>query len=424
MPGTTARSTSHSRSRGLHSRALVLRAFSDPFPQECTRLLQLSDREWSRLLHWLDTSGLALYLYDRLKELQMSTALPAEVQARLYRNLEDNVERTRALIAESKAIHCDFQRAQLSYATLKGFSLWPSAVPKMELRSQLDLDFLIAERCAPEARRILEDRGYRLQAISGRTWEFKTLCASAPSLKDLYKAVPSYSVELHLEADALDGLALLARTRTLEFNGLRMPVLPPADLLLGQGIHLYKHVVSEFVRASQLVEFRRNVISWRDDLALWDQIHSIAADNPRAPWALGIVTLLATRTIGDFAPDALTAWTVNRIPAAARVWVEAYGSRSVLSQFPGSKLYLLLLRELENSGLPVKRPIRQILVPLKLPPSVVLSSDQDRLPARVRSYRHQFIYILFRMRFHVIEGFRYAWESIRWRRLMEAITSD
>jgi len=151
----------------------VLLTFCDPLPKQCSRLLNLSKKEWRKLLDWLDISGLALYFLDRMRELQLCNMLPPGVLTRLKQNLRDNVERTRGMIAESVALQQEFQKACLSYATLKGFSLCPSSVPKPELRHQFDLDFLIAEKNVFEARGILERRGYRLYAISGRSWEFK-----------------------------------------------------------------------------------------------------------------------------------------------------------------------------------------------------------------------------------------------------------
>ena len=44
-----------------------------------------------------------------------------------------------------------------------------------------------------------------------------------------------------------------------------MPVLSPVDLFLGQGLHAYKHVCSEFSRVAHLLEFRRHVLARRDD---------------------------------------------------------------------------------------------------------------------------------------------------------------
>jgi len=414
---------SESLGRSLRTRLAVLRAFCDPFPKESNLLLRLSSREWKRLLQWLDTSGLALYLRDRLNELEMDQQLPDWVRDRLDQNCRDNAERMRGQIEECNAIHLDFQRANLSYAIVKGLSLWPRAVPKLELRSQLDLDFLMAESCAPEARRILEQRGYLLQAVSGRTWEFKTASAAAPSIRDLYKAQGHRSVELHLEGGSSGRRALLDHTETLNLKGICVPVLPPAELLLGHGMHLCKHVMSEFIRAAHMIEFRRHVIACRSDESLWSEVRSLAGEDLKISWGLGIVTLLAERLTDNFAPRALTDWTVDRLPGAVRDWVDIYGTRSALARFPGSKLYLLVQSALERSGVARKCSIGQALVPRKLPPPIATLSSRSSLLERARCSRHQVSYIFFRMRFHVVEGARYAWEAIRWRNRLRRSSS-
>src|SRR5262249_5574984 len=155
-------------------------------------------------------------------------------------------------------IHREFQRATLRYAMLKGFTLWPFSVPRPELRSQLDLDFLVAEECASEARRILEGRGYHLRAISGCSWEFKKNEVLGTSLRHLYKDVPYRSVELHIASDVEARSSLLARAEMRSFRGIDIPVLSSADLFLGQGMHAFKHVCSEFSRTAHLIEFRRH----------------------------------------------------------------------------------------------------------------------------------------------------------------------
>src|SRR5665213_2159624 len=218
--------------------------------------------------------------------------LPPGVLTRLKQNLRDNVERTRGMIAESVALQQEFQKACLSYATLKGFSLCPSSVPKPELRHQFDLDFLIAEKNIFEARGILERRGYRLYTISGRSWEFKINEKPVISMEDLYKDLPGRSVELHVEANTPGRSSLLERLETREFHGIDMPVLSPVDLFLGQGLHAYKHICSEFSRTAHLLEFRRHVLVRRDDEAFWHELQSTAKENPRASLGLGVVTLL------------------------------------------------------------------------------------------------------------------------------------
>jgi hypothetical protein len=403
-------------------REAVLLTFCEPLSERYSRLQDLSENEWQRLLHWLDISGLALYFLDRMTELKLCNLLPPSVVTRLQGNLNDNTERTCSMIAESVTLQQDFQEAHLSYATLKGFSLYPSSVPKPELRHQFDIDFLLAEWSAAEAQRILERRGYRLYAISGRSWEFKKNESPGISMRNFYKNSPGRSVELHIESNTSDRPSLLDRIETREFHGINMPVLSPVDLLLGQGLHVYKHVCSEFSRTAHLLEFRRHVLLRRDDDAFWDGLRSIADENPRATLGLGIVVLLTTCVMGDFAPEAFTNWTVDRLPKSAQLWVKIYGRRVVLGSFPGSKLYLLLQRELESSGVPAKRSLRQALLPRRLPPAVIQASASDTLSVRVRRYRMQLHFVFSRLRFHILEGLRFVWESYRWRQHMNRVT--
>jgi hypothetical protein len=368
----------------------------------------------------LDVSGLALYFLDRMKELQSSNILPTTVLARLEQNLQDNQERTRGMIVESIAIQQEFQEVNLSYATLKGFSLNPHSVPRPELRHQFDLDFLVAQRSAASARRVLEYRGYRLYAMSGRSWEFKR--DDAPGhIRDLYKNLPCRCVELHIEAEVPGYQSLLERKEVREFHGIDMPVLSPVDLFIGQGLHAYKHICSEFSRTSHLLEFRRHVLSRRGDDFFWKGVQSRVEENSQAGVGLGIVTLLITSIMGDFASEAFTSWTVPRLPKTARLWVELYGGRVAFGDTPGSKLYLLLQRELESAGVRQRRSLRQALLPSRLPPPVVRGTSGETLRARMGRYRLQIHFVLSRLSFHVVEGLRYFRESYRWRQYVSRV---
>jgi len=403
----------HKRERQL--REAVLLTFCDPMPAECERLQNVSSRRWQSLLTWLDTSGMALYFLDRLTQLGRRDLLPPTVLERLQQNLLDSTERTSSMIAESTAIHRSFQEAGLSYAALKGFSLWPVSVPKPELRSQLDLDFLIAAGSAAEARQILEARGYRLKAISGKSWEFKSGTLGKASLKNLYKPTLHRTVELHLEMSDREPDSLLARTETLYFDGIVMPVLHRVDLFLGQGMHLYKHVCGEFWRTAHLIEFRRHVMARYDDRVFWQELRWLAEGNLRAQVGLGVIVLLISNTMGDFAPEELTCWTADALPVRIRLWVERYGRQSVFVSHPGSKLYLVLQQELERAGLTAKRSLKGALLPSRLPPAIAHASANETVSARLVRYRRQADFILFRLRFHLVEGIRYVWESNRWQ---------
>jgi hypothetical protein len=408
-------------SRELSIRQNLLGIFCDPLPQHCLEFLELSPNQWRPLLRWLDISGLALYFFDRMTELQLGYMLPGPVLARLQQNLNDNTQRTRSMTAESIAIQQEFQSASVRYAALKGLSFWPNSVPKPELRSQFDLDFLVAEKDLQESRKALERRGYRLYGMSGRSWEFK--CNEFPGieLKDMYKDTGSWAVELHVESGGSQSHSQLDRVEWRELSGFKMPVLSPVDLLLGQGLHAYKHICSEFSRAAHLLEFRRHVLFRSCDNSFWAELESKGAEHSGASQALGVVTQLITETIGQFAPDALTSWTSTCLSRPARLWVEMYGHRAVLGSFPGSKLYLLLKQEIRNSESSRKRSVRHSLIPSRLPPSVIRASANETFLVRIGRYRMQLLLIVGRLRFHLTEGLRFAWESRRWRRRLNQV---
>jgi hypothetical protein len=408
-------SASRSLSRELQLREAVLLLFCDPLRIEYVRLLHLSRKDWKNLLRWLDTSGLALYFLERLDELNLLDILPSPVLMRLRQNLADNSERMDAMIAESIAIQTSFQEEGITYAVLKGFSLWPVSVSKLELRSQLDLDFLVSEQSANEAQRLLEAFGYRLHAVSGKSLEFKANEGGLPSLNGLYRTGLIRSAELHIEAVSNSRSQLLSRSQVMLFHGMRMPVLSPVDLFLGQALHLYKHMCSEFLRTAHLIEFRRHVIVRHGDNAFWSALEQRASSEPGACLRLGAVILLVSHVMGQFAPEALTGWTVDSLPAAAARWVELYGRRTVLASFPGSKLYLLLQEEMEAAGLPAKRPLSQALLPRRLPPAITHALACEGLLSRIYRYCRELHFTYFRLRFHIREGIRYVLASILWR---------
>src|ERR1700677_3980644 len=61
------------------TRLAALLTFCDPLPPHCLRMLNLSRKEWDKLLHWLDISGLALYFFNRLVELELCDLLPPAI---------------------------------------------------------------------------------------------------------------------------------------------------------------------------------------------------------------------------------------------------------------------------------------------------------------------------------------------------------
>ena len=83
----------------------------------------------------------------------------------------------------------------------------------------------------------------------------------------------------------------------------------------------------------------------------------------------------------------------------------------------------VLQKELEHTGIAQKRrrPLRQALLPLRLPSPVIQALPNESLPVRMRRYFMYFQLIVERLRFHIVEGFRFALEWRRLRRMKELV---
>jgi hypothetical protein len=409
-------------------RQRVLLTFLDPLPQQCLQLQNLSKSQWRHLLRWLDYSGLALYFFDRIGALRLADVVPAPILASLEQRLTQNTQRTHSMTAESIAIQREFQKAGLRYAILKGLSLWPNSVPSPELRLQFDLDYLVDDENLLEARDILVRRGYRPSTSNERCWKFIRNEQSALTLKDVYRDTGSWAVELHDVSGRSGQASPLLRLEWRELCGLSMPALSPVDVFLRQGLHAYKDVCSQFFRLSLLIEFYRHVLFRRGDDAFWKELHQEAHGNPHAALGLGVVILLITEVMGEFAPAALTHWTVDRLPRPARLWVATYGRRIVLGSFPGSKLYRLLKRELEAGVHPAEHSLRHSPSPPSPPAPMMMDFAVETFSirlirfVRLMRYRMQLSLIFNRLCFHLVEEARFLWESHRWRRQLNQVS--
>ncbi|WP_263417610.1 nucleotidyltransferase domain-containing protein [Terriglobus albidus] len=374
-----------------------------------------SAAEWLRLLQWLHVSGLALYFFDRLRSLQLLDSLPPAIHAELEQALADNTLRSAAFLEETLRLNHAFQDEDILYANLKGITLCPFSVPRMELRSQLDLDFLVDPACAERAHAVLERCGYRLHAVSGKSMEFKTPGRSNPRLSDLYRVTPHRSVELHLEPE---GSQRLHRVEWIQREGVSIPSLSPIDHYLGQALHLFKHIRGEFTRLSWFLEFRHHTQVRKPEAAFWTDLLSRLQEDKKTALGYGIAAATSQELLDEFVPSCVSAVTGPLLSPATRYWIAHYGRTALLTDFPGSKLYLLLEEELTRKEDFAGRPLRVALLPRRLPPAIHCKPEQDSLAARLYRLRQQIPYIFFRLRFHLVEGARYIMASMQWRQVL------
>src|SRR5580698_4089667 len=124
------------------------------------RLARFSPLDWERTVGWIDRAGLTLYVLEKLRDRGASEVLPPQVLARFEQNLADNSCRVDHLLYETGCINEKLDQAGVQYVVIKGFSLWPEFCSNPYLRTQCDLDYLVARRSLSAAQNALLKFGY------------------------------------------------------------------------------------------------------------------------------------------------------------------------------------------------------------------------------------------------------------------------
>jgi hypothetical protein len=119
------------------------------------------EQAWDRTLTWLDLSGLALYLRQRLEMTKCLSMIPHPVRQRLDRCASENRIRAAAMTEELKTLNEILTGAGVVHMVLKGITLVPDYCPDPAIRTQYDHDFLIRPESAERTEEALQATGYQ-----------------------------------------------------------------------------------------------------------------------------------------------------------------------------------------------------------------------------------------------------------------------
>jgi hypothetical protein len=411
---------SKQRGRSNRLKEAVLASFHEPAPSVRARLAEFTRRDWERSKYWLDVSGLALYFLDRLIALELELCIPASMLQQLRTNMAENRERSTSLFNETVAVTQLLQQEKIEFAVLKGITLPAESVPEFALRNQMDLDLLVRESDATQTKLCLEEHGYKLDAISGNTWEFKAGTTGMSTLANLYQVRAERCIEVHLIAKGASDRLMRSGHRII--NGEQVPALLPSDAFVFQGKHLFKHMCGEHTRASWVLEYWRHICARRNDIAFWREVAAITAEERGADIAIGAATLLTSLVFGPCAPQDLACLSMDRLPPVICLWIQLYGRDLVLSDKPGSKLYLLLRKELHQDSAEDQLARRRLIFPLHWPRLITRGQSNETIARRLHRYQVQSRFAIRRFWFHLAKGLAYAVESLRWQKRVTGIS--
>jgi len=322
------------------------------------RLGSLDEDDCAELLRWLDQSGLALYLAGHLADSRMLDLLPIYLRSELERRVYANRDRTDDLSREFDRVNRALRNAGIEYAVLKGFALTPEFCEQACLRHQTDIDILVNEDWLQSASKSLAAIGYSKEGEE-RSGEIRLgIWSGRPASANdfLYDLQRHRQVEIHRSFyESVNGVSLRpteewsSHVEWKIVEGVEFPSLDLPYRVLGQLLHAFRHVLHGWLRVGWLYEINHVVRQHRSDSELWKRVEGLMLDDVRVREACGVVLSMTAEAFGTELPELLQRRCVAPMRKPLILWLDSFGMEWLLSDFPGSRLSLLLHREFADS---------------------------------------------------------------------------
>lgn len=405
------------------------------------RLASFSAGDWARTLEWLDHSGLALLLWDRLNELRQANVVPSGLGSRLKKNLADHCLRIAEMSEEFNSINRCLEGAGIRYAALKSFALIPEYCPDACLRTTYDHDYLLpvdSLECAEQALRAI---GYMRQAeaVDHPLVYFHQIRPPGrpQSRDDLYSPKFPRTVEVHFRlwddnelkiplrfpADPLSR-SEIRRLSPAELglghhprfkHGLSFYALSKEDELIFQVLHAFRHILQNWCRLCSLRDIAWFLEHRLRDHAFWDRFCESIGATPLLPEITGVVFSLSASLFGATLSGNLASRTTETLPKPVALWLTRYGTDLAISNFSDTKFGLFLHREFVQDGAAWREIEKNRLFPLHRP-NRPAATPSPKLALRLLASWKQGLYVLERVRHHLVGATQYGLESRRWAR--------
>ncbi len=394
-------------------------------------LASVGQGDWQHGLEWLDQTGLALRLWDRLKASGAQGAVPPGITVRLEQNMADHSSRVAAMAEEFDSINHAFEAAGIDHVVLKGFALAPEYTPDARLRPAYDYDYLVQPASLERVSHALGSAGY-IQRRERVDHPIVYVHASRPPRipsrrEDLYSANLHRSVEIHTRLWEPEALKIplplpdnfLARKRLRNWQSHCYYSLSEEDELLFQVLHAFRHILECWCRLYTFLEIAHFLERRQSDLAFWQRFADRISVSPRLPEMAAVVFSLAARLFGAPIPAPIDAGVLHNLRHPLLLWVNRYGCDSALANFTGNKYSLLLHREFVPDDAAWREIRTRRLFPLHRP-NRVGGGPTPGISARIRALSKQISYVARRLSHHVIAAAQYEWASIQWERTRTA----
>ncbi len=341
--------------RYQHHRAVLTCFRHDP---DFRQFLELArSPECVRLLRWLDESGLALYLAQRLQHHGLWVDIDPALQNALDNRVQANRRRTELLLSEFERVNAALQSSGVPFVFLKGFTLTDEFCPEPWLRHQSDIDVLVSPRSVAPSIKVLSALGYQIEPEEG-SGEMCLAIRSKhiPSADDFIYDPPHHRhLEIHKAFyEPVCGVSLDVGANWAEcitqrqIGNVQYPSLDLPHRFVLQVLHVFRHL-SGWARLAWLYEIAYFTKRFEQDVELWRDIDSLVS-NEKVRNACGVVCSIVSEAFATDFPEPVQQNWIGSLSKGQSAWIKSHAEGWMFADAHNChKIGLLLHREFADS---------------------------------------------------------------------------